>query len=87
LKAAYLSIVDKNANAEKEFGAAILASKASKFVHEEGLACELAAMHHMRRGYDHLALSLFQQAKSCYKTWGSHVKEDHMTSQIDSLEI
>jgi len=87
LKAANFSIAKKNIEAEGEFNAAIQASRASKFVHEEGLACELAAMHHMRRGYDHLALSLFQQAKSCYKTWGSHVKEDHMTSQIDSLEI
>eukprot|EP00804_Cyclotella_cryptica_P018958 CCRYP_006467-RB/>CCRYP_006467-RB protein AED:0.02 eAED:0.02 QI:225/1/1/1/0.66/0.5/4/29/1413 len=85
LKAAHLSITDNNFNAENEFGAAILASRASKFVHEEGLACELAAMYQVTRGNNTSALSLFCQAKSCYKTWGSRVKEIHIASLIDSI--
>jgi hypothetical protein len=86
LKAAYLSITDQNFNPENEFGAAILASQASKFMHEEGLACELAAMYHIKHGNDALALNLFRQAKSCYKMWGSQVKESHIASQIEAIQ-
>eukprot|EP00804_Cyclotella_cryptica_P001010 CCRYP_012361-RA/>CCRYP_012361-RA protein AED:0.06 eAED:0.06 QI:298/1/0.66/1/1/1/3/12/1416 len=86
LNATYLSITDKKFNAENEFRAAILASRASKFVHEEGLACEIAAMHHVKRDNNAVALSLFRQAKACYKTWGSRVKAVHISSLIDSIQ-
>ncbi|KAL7519085.1 hypothetical protein ACHAWX_003883 [Stephanocyclus meneghinianus] len=86
LKAAHLSITDQNFNPENEFGAAILASQASKFVHEEGLACELAALHHLKHDNKALALTLFRQAKSCYKMWGSQVKKNHIASLIEAIQ-
>ncbi|KAL3779601.1 hypothetical protein HJC23_008903 [Cyclotella cryptica] len=68
-----------------EFDSAILASRSSKFVHEEGLACELAGMHYKKNGNKSLALSFFRQARSCYESWGSCVKVRHMTRQIDFI--
>ena len=50
---------------------AIEESRSSHFVHEEGLACELAGMHYGRRGDITKAKELFQQAENCYETWGS----------------
>ncbi|KAL3784136.1 hypothetical protein HJC23_005794 [Cyclotella cryptica] len=86
LNAANLSIADTKLNAENEFDAAILDSKSSKFVHEEGLACELAAMHHVKHGNNALALTLLHQAKSCYKRWGCRVKEVHIASHINAIQ-
>ena len=86
LKAAYLTVTGKILEAEREFNAAISASRASKFVHEEGLACELAALHHEKRGNKTVALNLLRQAESCYKAWGSHLKEIHIARQMASIQ-
>jgi hypothetical protein len=84
LRAVMLAItVQDDAVIQSEFNRAILASQSSKFVHEEGLACELAGMHYKKFGTKSLALSFFRRAESCYKSWGSHVKVRHMAHQID----
>eukprot|EP00804_Cyclotella_cryptica_P010062 CCRYP_020488-RA/>CCRYP_020488-RA protein AED:0.04 eAED:0.04 QI:1274/1/0.66/1/1/1/3/40/1007 len=79
LRATMLAITaEDDAVIQSEFNRAILASQSSKFVHEEGLACELAGIHYKKRGMKSLALSFFGQAELCYKSWGSHVKVRQM---------
>lgn len=83
LSAMDLSNMDKNLEASCEFNTAIAAAHASKFHHEEGLACELAGMHHKRLSNKEDALRLFHLAKVCYKNWGSQVKVQQMELQIE----
>jgi hypothetical protein len=64
---------------------AIELSKNSKFIHEEGLSCELAGMHQERVGNTSKALSLFQQAESCYNQWGNERKARKMAEKVKRL--
>ena len=85
LKAVFLSITGKKRKAEREFNAAILASRSSKFVHEEGLSCETAAMYYKKNGNNDMAVNLFRQAQKCYQDWGSQMKVCHVARQIELL--
>ena len=85
LKAVFCSITGKKSEAEREFDAAILLSRSSKFVHEEGLACETAAMYYKKSGNNDMAVNLFRQAQKCYQDWGSQMKVRHVARQIELL--
>ena len=85
LLAEKLSLELKNDEAEVQYGIAIESAKSSKFIHEQGLACELAGMHYERQGKSRMARSLFTQAESCYEVWGSIVKTRQMKEKIDNL--
>ncbi|KAL7482010.1 hypothetical protein ACHAW6_007699 [Cyclotella cf. meneghiniana] len=88
LRAVLLAVTDGNdVEIGSEFDCAILASRSSNFVHEEGLACELAGAHYKKTGNRSLALTYFRQAESCYQSWGSLVKVRHMTHQIELMGI
>ena len=63
----------------------IEAAHESKFVHEEGLACELAGMHYERVKNIEQALCLFKQAQDCYDYWGSRMKVRMMQEKIQHL--
>jgi len=85
LEAELFSATDKKDKARASFNAAISTARSSKFVHEQGLACELAAFHYMKcEDYDN-ASNLFRQARECYAQWGSEVKVDKMTSQLETI--
>ena len=71
--------------AEAAYGAAITAARASKFVHEQGLACEYAAYHCMRNNKLDHAVNFFHQAKLCYDEWGSSLKVDFCTRQMSEV--
>ena len=85
LQAEKLSFCLQNSEAEDAYDAAIKASQSSKFVHEEGLACELAGSHFERLGKKEQAISLFQQAEQCYKTWGSKKKTLQMAERAERI--
>jgi hypothetical protein len=85
LKAEQFSL-SSDYKASKEYDTAIKAAQASKFIHEEGLAAELAAMHHERLANTATALSLFSQARECYKKWGSNAKVRQVTEKISRLQ-
>jgi len=85
LEAEMLSSTGKKDKARVSFNAAISAAKSSKFVHEQGLACELAAFHCLRYGDNDRALHLFQQAQDCYTKWGSEVKVESIKQQIKNI--
>lgn len=71
--------------AEIAYDAAVESSRASKFIHEQGLACELAGLHYKRAGDLDRARKYLDRAKGCYKEWGSQMKIDCITDQIDML--
>ncbi|KAL7537493.1 hypothetical protein ACHAXR_007855 [Thalassiosira sp. AJA248-18] len=85
LEAELLSASDERDKAKVSFNAAITTARSSKFVHEQGLACELAALHYIRcKNYDD-ASNMFKQAKKCYTEWGSQVKVDQITKQLEKI--
>jgi len=76
----------KNDEAKIAYDAAIAASSSSKFIHEQGLACELAGFHYTRIEKYDTAREFFNQAKTCYNEWGSQMKVKHVTDQIVLLK-
>ena len=86
LEAESYSASGHNSVAIKSYKAAIDASKSSKFVHEQGLACELTALHFKKMKDLNTALTYFNEAKACYEQWGSQPKIDAIIQQIDSIQ-
>mmetsp|Transcript_23403 Transcript_23403/g.41981 ORF Transcript_23403/g.41981 Transcript_23403/m.41981 type:complete len:106 (-) Transcript_23403:2167-2484(-) len=74
LEAEILSSLQENDRAKFFYNSAISAARSSKFIHEEGLACEFSALHCLKYGGKKEASILLEQARACYTTWGSQVK-------------
>lgn len=85
LEAEWHSFERKYDEANSSYDAAINAASSAKYIHEQGLACELAALHHKRARQDDTAMKFFQQAKECYSQWGSQLKVDSITQQMDRI--
>lgn len=75
----------KHNEAKASYDASINSAQASGFIHEQGLACELAGKHCKKIGDNRSARSYFNQAKVCYTEWGSEMKVDSITSQLNLL--
>jgi hypothetical protein len=76
---------DELDKSKEAYYVAIASAKKSKFIHEEGLACEKAAGHFKKIGDASEALKLFSQARDCYVNWGSQVKVNDIDKQILQL--
>ncbi len=85
LEAEVYSTTDYKDKANVSYNAAIAAARSSKFVHEQGLSCELAALHYLKSRDYASATNLFKEAKECYEKWGSEVKVDSITKQLEKL--
>ena len=75
----------KHDEAKASYVASINSAKASGFIHEQGLACELAGKHCKKVGDNGSARNFFNQAKVCYTEWGSQMRVDSITSQLNFL--
>lgn len=56
----------------------------------QGLACELSARHYREKSSAtdlDKAISLYRQAESCYKEWGSPKKVTQMKEEIQKLRM
>ena len=85
LQAELLSCQNRDEKAQAFYVDAINSACSSEFIHEQGLACELAGYHWSKVGDIHNARAFFEQAKQCYMAWGSHMKVVSVTQQINSL--
>ncbi len=85
LEAEQFSVQNENSNARASYLAAIDSARNSGFVHEQGLACELAGHHCKNVGDGSGAWNYFNQAKRCYTEWGSQLKVEKITQQLDLL--
>mmetsp|Transcript_14825 Transcript_14825/g.35681 ORF Transcript_14825/g.35681 Transcript_14825/m.35681 type:complete len:1443 (+) Transcript_14825:88-4416(+) len=85
LEAELYSWERKTEKAKHAYNAAIESSRASKFIHEQGLACELAGLHYKGIAKYDTARDFFNQARDCYEEWGSQIKVDYIADQIDML--
>jgi hypothetical protein len=71
--------------AVSSYDAAIASAKNSKFIHEQGLACEKAGFYYKKIGDVGNASGYFQQARKCYEEWGSSVKVEVVQRELDGL--
>ena len=85
LEAQMFSFDERNVEARASYAAAITTSRASRFIHEQGLACELAGLHYKKIDEAETALHLFQRAKECYQSWGSQMKVESMTQHMKKI--
>jgi PAS domain S-box-containing protein len=60
--------------AERLYEQAIRSAREQGFVHNEGLAHELAARFHAARGFDAFADLYLRKARHCYQRWGADAK-------------
>jgi len=72
--------------ARTAYAAAITSARASRFIHEQGLACECAGFHCKRVGDHNQAWDFFNQAKVCYNQWGSSMKVEFCNRQMNLLK-
>src|SRR5271163_4096109 len=74
-------IEGRTLDAEKLYEDAIRSAQANGFVHNEGLANELAAGFYRARGLEKVAKAYLQEARSLYARWGA----DGKVKQLDEL--
>jgi len=85
LEAEQFSFQNRNNEAQASYAAAIDTARSSGFIHEQGLACELAGFH-FKKSFDlRSAWIFFNQAKQCYIEWGSQMKVNSVSHQLRSL--
>ena len=69
--------------AETLYDAAILRSKAHKFVNEEALANELAGHFYLETGRRNRSVHYFSQAFEKYNEWGAVAKANTLTQYLE----
>ena len=85
LEAELFSIEERLEDAAMSYNYAIEAARRSKFVHEQGLACELAGIHYKNIGDEKKAFRLFHEARQCYIDYGSLMKLNFIDNQIQTV--
>ncbi|KAL7529302.1 hypothetical protein ACHAXR_002888 [Thalassiosira sp. AJA248-18] len=85
LEAELSSFEGKDQEAKSSYAAAMTSSRSSRFIHEHGLACELAGLHHIKAGQVETALHFLQVAKDSYTQWGSEMKVEAITQLMDRI--
>jgi predicted ATPase len=68
-------------DAEQLYELAIRSARAHGFVHNEGVANELASRFYAARGFENIAHMYLQDARYCYLSWGA----DGKVRQLDQL--
>jgi PAS domain S-box-containing protein len=74
-------IENRDLDAMRLYETAIRSSRASGFVHNEGLAYERASVFYHARGFDEFSDTYLRNARGCYASWGA----DGKVMQLDRL--
>jgi len=72
----------KHDEAMTSYVASIGSAKASGFINEQGLACELAGNHCKKVGDMSGAENYLIQARMCYTEWGSQMRVESIDRQL-----
>lgn len=75
-----------NKYVRKVYDASILSAKSSNFIHEQGLACELAGKHFLRAGKRDLARKYLEDAQKCYTEWGCTPKVHYVKDILSGMD-
>jgi Nif-specific regulatory protein len=68
-------------DAEQLYEKAIRSAHGNGFIHNEAVACEVAARFYAARGFDKIADAYLREARYCYLRWGA----DGKVKQLDQL--
>jgi PAS domain S-box-containing protein len=79
--AEFARIKGRDLKAMRLYEEAIQSAHENGFIHNEGIACEIAAKFCLQQGFNSIANSYVRQARSCYLRWGAHSK----VKQLDQL--
>ena len=82
-----ISSLQNGVTALHAYDNAIASARKSKFVHEEGLACEKAGFYCQMNGDNENARAYFNRARDCYEKWGSTVKIEFIQKELSKLNI
>lgn len=85
LEAEQQSLTERHSQAIEVYDASIKAAKSFGFIHEQGLACEKAALYFKRVQRNEKAVEYFHQARECYREWGSSMKVAVIQRELDAL--
>ncbi|MCP4130285.1 MAG: AAA family ATPase [bacterium] len=85
LEAEKASVLKKDINAARMYDRAIKKARENSFLHEEGLANELAAKFYLLRKKDRIAASYIKDARECYLRWGAKAKVDDIDKRYPLL--
>ncbi|MBV8331069.1 MAG: PAS domain S-box protein, partial [Verrucomicrobia bacterium] len=72
-------------DAERLYEQAIRSARANRFVHNEALACELAARFYAARGFEDIAHLYLRKARDCYLRWGAEGKVRQLDERYPNL--
>ena len=75
-----------NGYARKAYDDSILSAKSSNFIHEQGLACELAGKHFLGAGERDAARKYLEDAQKCYTEWGCELKVHHVKDILSGMD-
>jgi PAS domain S-box-containing protein len=78
-------IEGRELDAERLYEKAIRSARENGFVHNEGLAHELAAQYYLGRGLETAGYAYLQNARSCYDHWGAHGKIRQLEERFPRL--
>jgi PAS domain S-box-containing protein len=78
-------IEGRQINAENLYEQAIRSAQANGFVHNEGLANELAGRFYMARGFERIAHTYLRDARYCYVRWEAVGKVRHLDELYPQL--
>ena len=81
VEAEIASLDGREIEAERLYEDAVRSARQHGFVQNEGVANELAARFHAKRGLDTIAKAYLRNARTCYHSWGAYGK----VSQLERL--
>jgi len=87
LEAEIFSHEGNHKEAKVKYAAAVSSARCSGMIHEQGLACEHAGFHYKKIGDNRRACCFFDQANQCYAEWGSQMKVDHITRELEYFQV
>ena len=85
LEAEQYGVDNYHDKARASYAAAIASARKTKFIHEQGLACEKAGFYYKRMKDNEKSLEYFNQARECYAEWGSTWKVESIQRELDKL--
>jgi len=92
-------IEDRQVDAEQLYEKAIHSAHANGFIHNEGVAYEVAAGFYAARGFEKIAETYLREARYCYLRWGAegkvrqldrlypHLKKEELTRRATSTIV
>ncbi len=80
-------IEGRELDAQRAYEKAIKSARENSFVHNEGLAHELAAQYYLARGFETAGYAHLLNARNCYDRWGADGKLKQLDEHYPRLRV